>query len=202
MNYRVLKRLINPVIAVILLLILSPLMLLISILIYIENDGSVLFKQRRPGLNNRIFEIYKFKTMKDTKDADGILLPDTVRTTTIGKLLRLTSLDELPQLYNVALGQMAFIGPRPLLEEYLDLYSNYHKKRHNVLPGMTGWAQINGRNTISWSQKFDLDVFYVENESFVLDLKIVLMTIKKVLLKKDINQNKDNTMTKFMGYDE
>lgn len=163
------------------------------------NNGKAFFLQKRPGKSERIFTIIKFKTMNDKKDSEGNLLADEIRLTTIGKIVRATSLDEIPQLLNVIRGDMSFVGPRPLLPEYLPLYSDFQKKRHLVKPGITGWAQIKGRNAISWQQKFELDVWYVENQSFLLDFKILIHTVKKVLLKEDVNTEGQATTTPFRG---
>ena len=182
-----------------LLLFFSPVMLVVAIILYYNNHRPVLFKQLRPGLNERIFMLYKFRTMNDNRDRNGNLLPDKVRLTALGKFIRKTSLDELPQLFNVLKGDMSFIGPRPLLVEYLPLYNAEQKKRHDVKPGITGWAQINGRNAISWEKKFELDVWYVKKLSFFMDVKIVLLTIKNVLMAKSINQQGQATMEKFKG---
>lgn len=157
------------------------------ILLILANKGSPFFFQQRPGKNEKIFKIIKFKTMNDAKDSDGNLLPDAERLTKVGNFIRKTSLDEIPQLINVIKGDMSLIGPRPLLISYLDLYDEFEKQRHNVRPGITGWAQVNGRNAIDWETKFKLDVYYVENLSFWLDIKIALKTIKNVLISKDIS---------------
>lgn len=185
--------------AAIALLIFSPLIVFAAIAIYRRMGRPIVFTQARPGKNGRIFNFYKFRTMTDDRDADGNLLPDVDRITAIGKFLRQTSLDELPQLWNVLKGDMSFVGPRPLLVEYLDRYSPEQARRHDVLPGITGWAQINGRNSISWPEKFKLDVWYVDNWSLWLDLKILFLTVWKVVKKEGINQSEQNTMEKFMG---
>ena len=164
------------------------------------NLGSpIFFKQPRSGLNQKIFNIYKFRTMTNARDKRGELLPDEKRLTKFGKFLRLTSIDELPGFLNVIKGEMSLVGPRPLLEEYLPLYSKRQSKRHKVRPGITGWAQVNGRNSINWQQKFELDIWYVENQSFWLDIKILWMTIKKVIMQANVNQKKNLTMEKFRG---
>lgn len=178
---------------------LSPVFLIVALLVRINLGSPILFTQERIGLNNDVFKMYKFRTMKDGKDKNGNLLPDSERLTKFGKILRSTSLDELPEFINILKGDMSLIGPRPLLVEYLSLYSNEQIKRHNVLPGLTGWAQINGRNTISWSEKFKLDVWYVENWSISLDIKIFFLTIYKVFRRDGINQEGKVTMTKFNG---
>lgn len=170
-----------------------------TILLAFFNRGKPFFFQERPGKDERIFKIIKFKTMDDRKDADGNLLPDSERLTSFGRFVRKTSIDELPQLFNVLKGEMSLIGPRPLLIEYLSLYNERQKKRHHVKPGMTGWAQINGRNTIPWKDKFEYDVWYAENISFLFDLKIVILTIKKVLLRSDINKEGEATTEAFNG---
>ncbi|WP_257404350.1 undecaprenyl phosphate N,N'-diacetylbacillosamine 1-phosphate transferase [Campylobacter lari] len=194
-----LKRVFDFFLALILLIIFLPFMVLISIVLKIV-QGSVLFKQARPGLNEKIFYIYKFKTMSDETDENGKLLPDELRLKPFGKLVRSLSLDELPQLFNVLKGDMSFIGPRPLLVEYLPLYNQEQKKRHDVRPGITGWAQINGRNAISWEQKFKYDVEYVQNCSFLFDLKIFFMTIVKVLKRSGVNKEGVATTDKFNGH--
>ncbi|EGK8090112.1 undecaprenyl phosphate N,N'-diacetylbacillosamine 1-phosphate transferase [Campylobacter lari] len=194
-----LKRVFDFFLALILLIIFLPFIVLISIVLKIV-QGSVLFKQARPGLNEKIFYIYKFKTMSDETDENGKLLPDELRLKPFGKLVRSLSLDELPQLFNVLKGDMSFIGPRPLLVEYLPLYNQEQKKRHDVRPGITGWAQINGRNAISWEQKFKYDVEYVQNCSFLFDLKIFFMTIVKVLKRSGVNKEGVATTDKFNGH--
>ncbi|EAJ0348814.1 undecaprenyl phosphate N,N'-diacetylbacillosamine 1-phosphate transferase [Campylobacter lari] len=194
-----LKRAFDFFLALILLIIFLPFIVLIGIVLKIV-QGSVLFKQARPGLNEKIFYIYKFKTMSDETDENGELLPDELRLKPFGKLVRSLSLDELPQLFNVLKGDMSFIGPRPLLVEYLPLYNQEQKKRHDVRPGITGWAQINGRNAISWEQKFKYDVEYVQNCSFLFDLKIFFMTIIKVLKRSGVNKEGVATTDKFNGH--
>jgi len=193
------KRIIDFLVALVGLIILSPLFVIVFALLSFANRGNTFFFQKRPGLNERIFTIIKFKTMTDEKDKEGSLLPDNVRLTTIGNFVRKTSLDELPQLINVIIGDMSLIGPRPLLVEYLELYSSEQKKRHLVRPGITGWAQINGRNLISWEEKFKYDIWYVENLSFWLDVKIVLKTIKKVFKSEGINTGENMIMNRFKG---
>ncbi|EAL0271061.1 undecaprenyl phosphate N,N'-diacetylbacillosamine 1-phosphate transferase [Campylobacter lari] len=194
-----LKRVFDFFLALILLIIFLPFIVLIGIVLKIV-QGSVLFKQARPGLNEKIFYIYKFKTMSDETNENGELLPDELRLKPFGKLVRSLSLDELPQLFNVLKGDMSFIGPRPLLVEYLPLYNQEQKKRHDVRPGITGWAQINGRNAISWEQKFKYDVEYVQNCSFLFDLKIFFMTIVKVLKRSGVNKEGVATTDKFNGH--
>lgn len=199
MYKNIFKRLIDFAAAVFAFVILSPLFVLTAICLFIVNRGHVFFFQLRPGKNGRIFRVIKFKTMNDRKDEHGNLLPDADRLTAVGSFIRKASLDELPQLINVLKGDMSLIGPRPLLTEYLPLYNKTQARRHEVRPGITGWAQVNGRNAISWEQKFELDVWYVDNISFPLDLKILFLTIKKVLKKEGINQDGQATMEKFKG---
>ena len=181
------------------LIILSPLIIAITILLFILNNGKPFYIQKRPGLHGENFSIIKFKTMTDKKNSEGQLLPDFERTTAIGNLIRRASIDEIPQLVNVFIGHMSIVGPRPLLPEYLSLYSEEQKRRHNVKPGITGWAQINGRNSILWTQKFEYDVWYVDKMSFSLDLKILLLTIKKVIIPEGINATEKYTMEEFNG---
>ena len=182
------------------LVILSPLLLLIMIWLHFANKGTgVFFTQERPGKGGKIFKVIKFKTMTDERDADGNLLPDEQRLTKVGRFVRSTSIDELPQLINVLKGDMALIGPRPLLVQYLPLYNKEQARRHEVRPGITGWAQCHGRNAISWSKKFELDVWYVDHCSFLLDLKIILLTIKKVLVREGISSETSATMEPFTG---
>ncbi len=193
------KRIIDCLAAIFGLLILSPIFVIVSIGLCFVNQGKPFFFQLRPGLNARIFKIVKFKTMNDKKDAQGNFLSDGERLTKIGNLVRKTSLDELPQLLNVIKGDMSLIGPRPLLPEYLPLYSQIQSSRHKVKPGITGWAQVNGRNAISWQQKFEYDVWYVNNISFLLDLKILFLTVKKVLRREGINSQGQFTTEAFRG---
>jgi undecaprenyl phosphate N,N'-diacetylbacillosamine 1-phosphate transferase len=193
------KRLLDFIIAFFLLLILLPFMALITILLYFANSGKPFFKQERPGMGNGVFSIVKFKTMNDNRDANGNLLPDKDRLTPVGKFIRSTSMDELPQLINVLRGNMSLIGPRPLLIKYLPLYNKKQARRHEVRPGITGLAQVNGRNTISWKEKLDLDVYYVDNISFILDLKIIFKTIKKVLKREGVNASDNVTAEPFRG---
>jgi len=181
------------------LLVLSPLFVLVWVSLVIANNGKPFFYQRRPGKDGRIFTIVKFRTMNDTKDAEDNLLPDTERLTKVGSFVRKTSLDEIPQLINVLKGDMSLVGPRPLLVEYLPLYNEEQARRHEVRPGITGWAQVNGRNAISWQQKFEYDVWYVKNLSFFLDLKILFLTIKKVVLREGISQEGEATIEIFKG---
>jgi undecaprenyl phosphate N,N'-diacetylbacillosamine 1-phosphate transferase len=194
-----LKRLIDFLAAFFGLLILSPIFIFVMIGLAIANQGKPFFFQRRPGKNEKIFKIIKFKTMNDKKDEDGNLLTDAERLTPIGAFVRKTSLDEIPQLINVLKGDMSLIGPRPLLPEYLPLYNETQKRRHDVRPGITGWTQVNGRNAISWKQKFELDVWYVENISIILDIKIFYLTIKKVFIREGISQEGNVTMERFKG---
>ncbi|KAB8152158.1 lipid carrier--UDP-N-acetylgalactosaminyltransferase [Kordia sp. TARA_039_SRF] len=194
-----LKRVIDFVLALIGFILLSPIFLIVLILLMINNQGKPFFFQKRPGKDEKIFQVIKFKTMNDKKGADGELLPDADRLTKVGVFVRKTSLDEIPQLLNVLKGDMSLIGPRPLLPEYLPLYNETQKKRHNVKPGITGWAQVNGRNAISWKKKFEYDVWYVENLSFLLDVKIIFKTIIKVVRSEDINTENQATTVKFTG---
>ena len=193
------KRLLDIIIASIALILLSPLYAYVAYKVKKNLGSPVLFRQVRPGLNGKPFEMIKFRTMKDAVDAQGNPLPDSERLTPFGKMLRSTSLDEMPELWNVIKGDMSVVGPRPLLMEYLPLYNEEQAKRHDVRPGMTGHAQVNGRNAISWEQKFKLDTWYVENRSLWLDFKIMLQTVKKVIAKDDINEAGESTMTKFNG---
>ena len=194
------KRLIDFTIVFIALLIIWPILLCITVWLHFANKGAgAFFTQDRPGKNGKIFKVIKFKTMTDERDADGNLLPDSERLTTVGKFVRSTSIDELPQLINVLKGDMSLIGPRPLLPQYLPLYSPEQARRHEVRPGITGWAQCHGRNAITWTEKFKLDVWYVDNISFMTDLKVIFITIKKVLFREDINSATSVTMEYFDG---
>lgn len=193
------KRVLEFIIAFIGLILASPILLVVAILVKTKLGSPILFRQQRVGLNGEIFEMVKFRTMKDATDLEGNPLPDEERLTKFGQLLRKTSLDELPELWNVLKGDMSLVGPRPLLVEYLPLYSKEQMKRHNVRPGITGYAQVNGRNNISWTKKFELDVYYVENFSLWLDIKILFQTVAKVLGQADINQEGNVTMEKFNG---
>nr|WP_315190275.1 sugar transferase [uncultured Flavobacterium sp.] len=193
------KRILDFLIAITGLLVLSPIFLIVMVWLYFANQGKPFFFQMRPGKNGKNFKIIKFKTMNDKKDNLGNLLSDEFRLTNIGKFVRKTSLDEIPQLINVVKGDMSIIGPRPLLPEYLPLYNETQNRRHDVLPGITGWAQINGRNAISWQQKFEFDVWYVDNVSFLLDLKIIFLTIKKIFKSEGINSNNSVTTEAFKG---
>lgn len=193
------KPIIDKVVALIAIVILSPLFALTAALLFFANKGKPFFVQPRPGRKGIVFRILKFKTMNDAKDKDGQLLPDAKRLTMVGKIVRKTSIDEIPQLLNVLKGDMSLVGPRPLLVEYLPLYNDKQRRRHEVKPGITGWAQVNGRNAISWEEKFDLDVYYVDNISFALDLKIIFLTLSKVFQSKGISQQGAATMEKFKG---
>ena len=193
------KPLLDFVLSFLGLIISSPIFLIVFIALLFANKGKVFFLQKRPGKNEEIFKIIKFRTMNEKKDAHGNLLPDEERLTTIGKLVRKTSLDEIPQLINVLLGNMSLIGPRPLLPEYLPLYNDFQKKRHLIKPGITGWAQINGRNAVDWEKKFMFDVWYVENMSFLLDLQIMFLTLKKVLKLEGVNREGEATNIAFKG---
>ena len=181
------------------LLILSPIFLFVVIGLFFANKGKPFFFQSRPGKDERLFKIVKFKTMTDKKDSKGNLLPDEKRLTKLGQFVRKTSLDEIPQLLNVLLGNMSLIGPRPLLPQYLPLYNSLQRRRHEVRPGITGWAQVNGRNAISWEEKFNFDIWYVENYSFLLDIKILFLTVKKVIIREGISADGEATTTAFKG---
>lgn len=193
------KRAMDIVGAVVGLVLLAPVMAVIAILIWWKLGRPILFVQLRPGLHGRPFRLYKFRTMSDARDADGHLLPDAQRLTGLGRFLRATSLDELPELWNVVKGDMSLVGPRPLLMEYLPLYTAEQARRHEVKPGLTGWAQVNGRNALSWEEKFALDVWYVDNRSFLLDCRIVWMTLLKVIRREGITAPGEATMPKFTG---
>jgi lipopolysaccharide/colanic/teichoic acid biosynthesis glycosyltransferase len=194
-----LKRLLDIIIASIALILLSPLYFYVAHKVKKNLGSPVLFRQVRPGLHGKPFEMIKFRTMTDERDAQGNLLPNEDRLPKFGKMLRATSLDEMPELWNVIKGDMSIVGPRPLLMDYLPLYNEEQAKRHHVRPGMTGYAQVNGRNSINWEEKFKLDTWYVENQSIWLDFKIMFQTVKKVLVKEGINQSEEVTMTRFMG---
>ncbi|MEK4698532.1 sugar transferase [Solibacillus sp. FSL R7-0668] len=196
------KRLIDLLVSFFLIVVLSPIIFFVWVLVLLKLDSPAMFKQPRPGINGRVFYVYKFRTMTDERDEQGKLLPDTVRLTKFGETLRKLSLDELPQLWNVLKGEMSFVGPRPLLVEYLPLYNKRQARRHNVRPGITGWAQVNGRNAISWEQKFEYDVWYIENQSLWLDLKILLLTVKKVFVSEGISAEGQATMSRFTGTQE
>jgi len=186
--------------ALIILCLIWPGLILLTLILSIQNLGTPFFKQIRPGKYGKLFTIYKFKTMRDTRDDQGNLLPDNQRLTAIGKIVRKLSLDELPQLWNILKGEMSFVGPRPLLPEYLPLYNLEQQKRHWVKPGITGWAQVNGRNAISWQQKFEYDKWYVEHQSFKLDIKILFMTINKIFHTQEVNASNQITMDRFTQY--
>ena len=199
MYKRFVKRCLDFLLSLAALIILSPVLLLVAILVRCKLGSPILFKQKRPGLHEKIFCMYKFRTMTDAKDADGNLLPDEVRLTKFGKLLRSTSLDELPELFNILKGDMAIVGPRPLLVQYLPRYNERQHHRHDVRPGFTGLAQVNGRNSISWQEKFEWDVKYVENVSFLMDLRIIAKTVKVVLNRDGISSETSVTMEEFRG---
>jgi undecaprenyl phosphate N,N'-diacetylbacillosamine 1-phosphate transferase len=199
MYIKVIKPFLDIAIAVIAFVLLFPVFFIVLILLFLLNKSNPFFIQTRPGKNGKLFNIIKFKTMNDKKDKNGNLLSDEIRLTTIGKMVRKTSIDELPQLLNVIQGDMSIVGPRPLLPQYLKLYSNEQARRHEVKPGITGWAQVNGRNAISWEKKFEYDVWYVEHQSFLLDLKILLKTIKKVFISEGINTQGEATTKPFEG---
>jgi len=193
------KRIIDFIASLIGLVLLFPVLAILSFLLTLANKGKPFFFQIRPGKHEKLFNIIKFKTMTDAKDVHGNLLPDNQRLTLVGSFVRKTSLDEIPQLFNVLKGEMSLIGPRPLLPEYLPLYNDIQKKRHQVRPGITGWAQVNGRNSIGWEDKFMLDVYYVNNFSFAMDLKVLFLTIKKVLLREGVTSVTSVSMEKFKG---
>lgn len=193
------KRFIDLLGSIILILAFLPFMVIIGVVIRIRMGSPVLFKQMRPGLDGKPFYIYKFRTMIDERDKNGQIIPEELRLTALGIFLRKYSLDELPQLFNVFKGELSFVGPRPLLMEYLPLYTKEQARRHEVKPGITGWAQVNGRNLISWEEKFKLDVWYVENQSLFLDLKILILTIKKVLIKEGVSAINHSSMEDFKG---
>ena len=196
---RILKRLLDIVVSVILLVVLSPLIAVLAILVRLKLGKPVLFKQERPGLHGRLFNLYKFRTMRDLVDRDGRSLPDEDRLTPFGRFLRSSSLDELPEFFNVLKGEMSLVGPRPLLVAYLERYTPEQARRHAALPGITGWAQVNGRNALSWEDKFRLDVWYVDHQSFWLDIKILLMTLWKAIKREGISAPGSATAPEFMG---
>lgn len=196
---RHIKRPMDIILSLCAIIVLSPVLLLVAILVRVKLGSPVIFKQKRPGLNEKIFTLYKYRTMLDEKDEDGELLPDQMRLTKFGRFLRSTSLDELPELFNILKGDMSIVGPRPLLVQYLPLYDEHQKKRHEVRPGLSGLAQVSGRNAISWEDKFNLDVEYVDNVSFVSDWKIILLTLKKVFVREGINSDSAATMEDFKG---
>ncbi|MFW3616415.1 sugar transferase [Billgrantia antri] len=193
------KRLFDIVVSLVVLLLLAPLLLTLALLVRLRLGSPVLFRQTRPGLHGHAFEMIKFRTMRDAVDRDGKPLPDAERLTPLGQRLRASSLDELPELWNVLKGDMSLVGPRPLLMEYLPLYTTRQARRHEVRPGVTGWAQVNGRNALSWEQKFELDVWYVDHRSLWLDLRILLLTVKKVLVRDGIAHDGDVAMPRFRG---
>lgn len=200
--YKIVKRPLDVILSAMALLILSPVLLAIALLVRVGMGSPVLFRQRRPGLHGRPFTILKFRTMTEARDGDGTLLPDVDRLTVLGRFLRRTSLDELPELINVLRGDMSLVGPRPLRMHYLDRYTPEQMRRHDVLPGITGWAQVNGRNALTWEEKFALDVWYVDHVSFWLDLKILLMTVLRVLTGDGISQPGHATMPEFTGTED
>ncbi len=193
------KRTFDVIVSFLVLVVASPLLMILAVLVLVFLGSPVFFVQIRPGRHGKPFRIYKFRTMTEERDADGVLLPNSERLTGLGRFLRSTSLDELPELWNVFIGDMSLVGPRPLLMEYLELYSHDQARRHEVRPGITGWAQVNGRNTIGWEEKFILDVWYVDNRSFWLDLKILFMTAGNVISRKGINASEKVTMPRFNG---
>ena len=199
MKYRSYKTIFDRLMAFFIMILFFPLVLLVSFLLILQNNGSPFFSQSRPGKHGKLFTIYKLETMRDRRSDSGDLLPDKQRTTPIGSIIRKLSLDELPQLWNILKGDMSFVGPRPLLPEYLSLYSKEQEKRHEVKPGITGWAQVNGRNAISWKQKFEYDLWYIQHQSFILDIKILGMTLTKVFMTKDVNATGQTTMEPFNG---
>jgi lipopolysaccharide/colanic/teichoic acid biosynthesis glycosyltransferase len=200
--YLIIKRILDLLISIFAFLILFPVFITVFIILYILNDGKAFFFQERPGKNEKIFKIIKFKTMNDKKDENGVFLPFEERVTKVGLFVRNYSLDEIPQLLNVIKGDMSVVGPRPLLTQYLPLYNEEQKKRHNVKPGITGWAQVKGRNSISWKQKFAYDIWYVNNISLMLDIKILLLTIKRIIVPQGINSSNGLSMPTFTGGDD
>lgn len=199
MYRRYFKRPLDFLLSLIAIIVLSPIFIVIALLVRIKLGSPVIFKQQRPGLNEKIFTMYKFRTMTDERDENGELLPDSVRLTSFGRFLRSTSLDELPELFNILKGDMSIVGPRPLLVQYLELYNEHQKRRHEVRPGLTGLAQVNGRNAVSWEQRLKTDVEYIDNVRFIGDIKIILITIKKVVMREGINQSNGETMDYFCG---
>lgn len=197
--YQIIKRSFDLIVSVSGLILLSPLLLILAVLVRINLGAPILFRQERPGLNEKIFMLYKFRSMKNAADDKGNLLPDEARLSKFGKILRASSLDELPELFNVLKGEMSLVGPRPLLVKYLALYSPEQRRRHEVLPGITGWAQVNGRNAVDWEERFRMDVWYVDHRSLLLDLKILLMTVKKVFIHEGISAENQATMEEFKG---
>lgn len=199
MYAKYIKRILDFILSLLGLIILSPVFLIVAVLVRIKLGSPIIFKQERPGKDEKIFTLYKFRTMTDTKDKNGNLLPDEVRLTKFGKMLRSTSLDELPELWNIVKGDMAIVGPRPLLVRYLPLYNDIQKHRHDVRPGFTGYAQVNGRNSITWEEKFDLDIYYINHITFVQDIKIIFKTLKVVVIREGINSDTSETMEEFRG---
>ena len=197
--YKKIKRVLDSTLAFLMIIMLLPMLLLISLCIRLQFKESVFFIQERPGKNGCLFKMIKFKTMNNDKDKKGRLLPDAQRITALGRFLRATSLDELPELFNVLRGDMSLVGPRPLLTEYLPLYSTEQSRRHSVLPGITGWAQVNGRNALTWDQKLNLDIWYVDNQSFYIDIKILFLTFYKTIKREGINHHDNLPMPKFTG---
>jgi undecaprenyl phosphate N,N'-diacetylbacillosamine 1-phosphate transferase len=193
------KRIIDFLLVLIGIVIMSPILIIITVFLYFSNNGKPFFIQKRPGKNGKVFEIIKFKTMNDKTDSEGVLLSDNLRLTKLGSIVRKTSFDEIPQLFNVLKGEMSLIGPRPLLTDYYHLYNDFQNRRHEVRPGITGWAQVNGRNAISWDKKFEYDVWYVDNLSFLLDCKIILKTIIKVVKSEGVNPENDSFTEPFNG---
>ena len=202
MIYKYIKRILYIISSLLAIIILSPLLAVTAVLVKTKLGSPVLFKQERPGKDEKIFTLMKFRTMTDERDENGELLPDEVRLTKFGKFLRSTSIDELPELFNILKGDMSVIGPRPLLVEYIPRYNEHQHRRHEVRPGLSGWAQVNGRNTVSWEDKFDMDVHYVDNYSFAMDVKILFMTVLNVLKKEGISSETSATMEVFMGTPE
>ena len=199
MIYKYIKRILDIISSLFAIIILSPLLAVTAVLVKTKLGSPVLFKQERPGKDEKIFTLMKFRTMTDERDENGELLPDEVRLTKFGKFLRSTSIDELPELFNILKGDMSVIGPRPLLVEYIPRYNEHQHRRHEVRPGLSGWAQVNGRNTVSWEEKFDMDVYYVDNYSFAMDVKILFMTVLNVLKREGISSETSATMEVFMG---
>ncbi len=202
MIYKYVKRILDIISSLLAIIILSPLLAVTSVLVKTKLGSPVLFKQERPGKNEKIFTLMKFRTMTDERDENGELLPDEVRLTKFGKFLRSTSIDELPELFNILKGDMSVIGPRPLLVQYLPRYNEHQHRRHEVKPGLSGWAQVNGRNAISWEEKFDFDVEYVDNYSLLMDIKVLFMTVANVLKRDGISSETSATMEEFMGNDD
>lgn len=200
--YKYIKRFFDFISALLALIVFSLLLAVVAVLVKVRLGSPVIFKQERPGLNNKIFTLYKFRTMTDERDENGELLPDEVRLTKFGQFLRNTSIDELPELINILKGDMSVIGPRPLLVQYIPLYNEHQARRAEVMPGLTGWAQVNGRNSVTWEDKFDMDVYYVDNYSLALDIKILFMTVKNVIKREGINSDTSATMEAFTGTPE